>query len=30
MTVDSAIPPDVLDEIVVEIAAENARTVDLS
>ena len=30
MTVDSAIPPDVLDEIVIEIAAENARTVDLS
>jgi hypothetical protein len=30
MTVDSAIPPDVLDEIVVGIAAENARTVDLS
>ncbi len=30
MTVDSAIPPDVLDEIVREIEAENARTVDLS
>jgi D-3-phosphoglycerate dehydrogenase / 2-oxoglutarate reductase len=30
MTVDSAIPPPVVDEIVREISAENARTVDLS